>query len=145
VIPPRSLSNPCDIRPNHALRRKRVIRKPLGPCAVFASDRNDDDADVVFLANSRNPFTIDPNLSRRGSSEQPYTRSISIVDDRTRQKVYKAHLHSNSIPVLLKHRFSKKYRHPSLDANITRSRVAGEARTLIKCLRYFFTLPTRCL
>jgi TP53 regulating kinase and related kinases len=37
--------------------------------------------------------------------------------------------------VLLKHRFSKRYRHSTLDANLTRARVAGEARALLRCLR----------
>lgn len=55
----------------------------------------------------------------------------------TQQKVYKAYLHSTPlVPVLLKHRFNKQYRHPTLDASLTKSRVAGEARALMKCLRY---------
>lgn len=59
-----------------------------------------------------------------------------------KQKVYKATLHpeecskgTDPVPVLLKYRFKKQYRHPSLDASLTRSRVAGEARALMKCLR----------
>lgn len=39
------------------------------------------------------------------------------------------------MPVLLKHRFHKQYRHPTLDGSLTRARVAGEARALLKCLR----------
>ncbi|EDR02472.1 uncharacterized protein LACBIDRAFT_253889, partial [Laccaria bicolor S238N-H82] len=42
---------------------------------------------------------------------------------------------------LLKYRFKKQYRHPSLDALLTRSRVAGEARALIKCLRSGVNVP----
>ena len=38
--------------------------------------------------------------------------------------------------VLLKYRFHKQYRHPTLDASLTKARVAGEARALMKCLRY---------
>lgn len=57
------------------------------------------------------------------------------------QKVYKAYIHTSldsgaGVPILLKHRFKKQYRHPSLDANLTRARVAGEARALLRCLRY---------
>lgn len=56
------------------------------------------------------------------------------------QKVYKANLTSDPLdsPILLKHRFRKGYRHPSLDGSLTRARVAGEARALLKCLRYSF-------
>ncbi|EIM80627.1 uncharacterized protein STEHIDRAFT_142574 [Stereum hirsutum FP-91666 SS1] len=63
-------------------------------------------------------------------------------------KVYKAYIHlpegapdEEGVPVLLKHRFNKQYRHPTLDSTLTRSRVAGEARALIKCLRSGVNVP----
>lgn len=60
-------------------------------------------------------------------------------------KVYKANLHesstSGSIPVFLKHRFHKQYRHPTLDTSLTRARIAGEARTILKCLRSGVRVP----
>jgi len=43
--------------------------------------------------------------------------------------------------VLLKHRFSKRYRHSKLDASLTRARVAGEARALLRCLRCGVSVP----
>ncbi|KDQ22583.1 hypothetical protein PLEOSDRAFT_1079844 [Pleurotus ostreatus PC15] len=57
------------------------------------------------------------------------------------QKVYKAHIHSGAVAILVKHRFRKGYRHPTLDASLTRSRVAGEARALLKCLRAGVNVP----
>jgi hypothetical protein len=62
------------------------------------------------------------------------------------QKVYKAYIHANldsdaRVPILLKYRFKKQYRHPSLDANLTRARVAGEARALLRCLRSGVSVP----
>lgn len=54
-------------------------------------------------------------------------------------KVYKGSLAATSI--LLKHRFNKQYRHPSLDASLIRARVAGEARALLKCLRSGVNVP----
>ncbi|KAF9018553.1 kinase-like protein [Hymenopellis radicata] len=54
-------------------------------------------------------------------------------------KVYKTTLAST--PLLIKHRFHKQYRHPSLDASLTRARVAGEARALLKCLRSGVNVP----
>ncbi|KAI9456065.1 hypothetical protein BJY52DRAFT_1204878 [Lactarius psammicola] len=44
-------------------------------------------------------------------------------------------------PVLLKYRFSKQYRHVTLDATLTRARVAGEARALVRCLRCGVSVP----
>ncbi|KAI9570075.1 hypothetical protein HD554DRAFT_2086661 [Boletus coccyginus] len=37
--------------------------------------------------------------------------------------------------ILFKHRFGKRYRHPDLDETLTRQRLIGEARTLMRCLR----------
>ncbi|KIY66647.1 hypothetical protein CYLTODRAFT_377469 [Cylindrobasidium torrendii FP15055 ss-10] len=54
-------------------------------------------------------------------------------------KVYKSSL--GGVPVLIKHRFNKKYRHPILDGNLTKARVAGEARALIRCLRAGVSVP----
>ncbi|OSX64975.1 hypothetical protein POSPLADRAFT_1135089, partial [Postia placenta MAD-698-R-SB12] len=42
---------------------------------------------------------------------------------------------------LLKYRFHKQYRHPSLDTSLTKSRVAGEARAIIRCLRHGVNVP----
>lgn len=36
-------------------------------------------------------------------------------------------------PALVKERFSKKYRHPELDVQLTRDRLKGEVRSLIRC------------
>ncbi|TFK38525.1 hypothetical protein BDQ12DRAFT_605628, partial [Crucibulum laeve] len=44
-------------------------------------------------------------------------------------------------PILLKYRFKKHYRHESLDTSLTRSRVAGEARALLRCLRSGVNVP----
>lgn len=56
-------------------------------------------------------------------------------DDRNDQRIFKAQVTHDSKPVLIKHRFKKKYRHEALDATLTKARVAGEARTLLKCLK----------
>ncbi|KAG8783636.1 serine/threonine-protein kinase bud32 [Ceratobasidium sp. 428] len=54
-------------------------------------------------------------------------------------KVYKATLAES--PVLLKHRFTKTYRHGTLDASLTKQRVSGEARALLRCLKYGVSVP----
>ncbi|KAF4622128.1 hypothetical protein D9613_009468 [Agrocybe pediades] len=58
-----------------------------------------------------------------------------------RQKVYKGFLTPDSAPILLKHRFKKGYRHATLDTTLTKARVAGEARALLKCLRAGVNVP----
>ncbi|KIJ67338.1 hypothetical protein HYDPIDRAFT_84105, partial [Hydnomerulius pinastri MD-312] len=42
---------------------------------------------------------------------------------------------------LLKYRFNKQYRHPSLDTSLTRQRIAGEARAIMRCLRSGVNVP----
>lgn len=44
-------------------------------------------------------------------------------------------------PLLLKWRFPKQYRHPSLSTSITAQRTIGEARALIRCARYGVQVP----
>ncbi|OJT07233.1 EKC/KEOPS complex subunit BUD32 [Trametes pubescens] len=66
-------------------------------------------------------------------------------------KIYRVQLHpagssNDASPVatehiLLKYRFHKQYRHPTLDASLTKSRVAGEARALLKCVRSGVNVP----
>ena len=46
-----------------------------------------------------------------------------------------------SIPCALKYRPSKAYRHPTLDARLTRHRVLSEARVLVKCQRAGVPVP----
>ncbi|KDQ58069.1 hypothetical protein JAAARDRAFT_34869 [Jaapia argillacea MUCL 33604] len=60
-------------------------------------------------------------------------------------KVYKSILHpsreGSPVSIFVKYRFTKQYRHPTLDTNLTRARVAGEARALMKCLRSGVNVP----
>ncbi|KAL1412027.1 serine/threonine-protein kinase bud32 [Vanrija albida] len=44
-------------------------------------------------------------------------------------------------PVILKHRFPKTYRHPTLDTQLTRTRLQFEARALARCARAGVTAP----
>ncbi|PFH47047.1 hypothetical protein AMATHDRAFT_68501 [Amanita thiersii Skay4041] len=75
------------------------------------------------------------------SASQPLLASSTPVLQGAEAKVYQADLTTEGPPVLLKHRFHKQYRHPNLDASLTRSRVAGEARALLKCLKYGVRVP----
>ena len=47
--------------------------------------------------------------------------------------------------VVIKERFSKKYRHPALDAQLTRDRHKAEARSLLKCKQIGVRAPTMFL
>ncbi|KAI0667471.1 hypothetical protein C8Q78DRAFT_381851 [Trametes maxima] len=86
-----------------------------------------------------------PTLALLNSSEK--------ISQGAEAKIYRAQLHSPPVygghgeplekadTILLKHRFHKQYRHPTLDTSLTKSRVAGEARALIKCIRSGVNVP----
>ncbi|KAL5500992.1 BUD32 [Sanghuangporus vaninii] len=80
--------------------------------------------------------------------ESPLTQ---LVKQGAEAKIYKTVLHppppsskgSPDVPepVLLKHRFKKNYRHASLNSTLTKARVGGEARALMRCLRSGVRVP----
>ncbi|KAH9475036.1 EKC/KEOPS complex subunit BUD32 [Psilocybe cubensis] len=67
--------------------------------------------------------------------------SSHLISQGAEAKVYKGSLTTDGTPVLFKHRFKKQYRHTTLDTTLTKARVAGEARALMKCLRSGVNVP----
>lgn len=46
-----------------------------------------------------------------------------------------------NLPVIIKHRFPKRYRHPALDASLTKARLQAEARALWRCAKLGLRVP----
>ncbi|KAH7333898.1 kinase-like domain-containing protein [Rhizoctonia solani] len=65
--------------------------------------------------------------------------SAQLIAQGAEARVYKATLGTS--PVLLKHRFPKQYRNSVLDNSLTKQRVSGEARALLRCLRFGVSVP----
>lgn len=65
--------------------------------------------------------------------------SSQLIAQGAEAKVYKSTLADS--PILLKHRFTKTYRHSTLDASLTKQRVAGEARALLRCMKFGVSVP----
>jgi TP53 regulating kinase and related kinases len=55
--------------------------------------------------------------------------------------LYKTHFLTPSIPCALKYRPAKTWRHPTLDARLTRHRILAEARILVRCRREGVPVP----
>lgn len=55
-------------------------------------------------------------------------------------RIYQCNFYGTS--AVLKHRFQKEYRHPSLDARIREQRTCREARALVRCRRFGVPAPT---
>ncbi|KAF8811339.1 hypothetical protein BYT27DRAFT_7184803 [Phlegmacium glaucopus] len=75
------------------------------------------------------------------STSSTLLASSTLISQGAEAKVYKGCLTPNTPPILLKYRFKKNYRHSTLDASLTKMRVAGEARALLKCLRSGVNVP----
>ncbi|KAF9557917.1 hypothetical protein CPC08DRAFT_736584 [Agrocybe pediades] len=67
--------------------------------------------------------------------------SSVLISQGAEAAMYKGFLTPDSAPILLKHRFKKGYRHATLDTTLTKARVAGEARAILKCLRAGVNVP----
>lgn len=89
------------------------------------------------------PFrVVNANFTRGRSSTTCLLVMTILLTSTPSKKVYQCHLHGPSHPpLLLKHRFAKQYRHPTLDNSLTKGRVAGEARMLLRCLRNGVRVP----
>jgi len=79
--------------------------------------------------------------SHSSSSSSTLLIFSTLISQGAEAKVYKGCLTPETPPILLKHRFRKNYRHLTLDATLTKMRVAGEARALLKCLRSGVNVP----
>ncbi|KZV97157.1 hypothetical protein EXIGLDRAFT_833137 [Exidia glandulosa HHB12029] len=65
-----------------------------------------------------------------------------IISQGAEAKVYHVQLHPSPSPrICIKHRFQKTYRHPTLDAQLSRSRLQAESRVLVRCLRAGVNVP----
>ncbi|MCJ1351642.1 MAG: TP53 regulating kinase [Icmadophila ericetorum] len=56
--------------------------------------------------------------------------------------IFRTYFLNLEYPCALKYRPSKPYRHPTLDARLTRHRILSEARTLVKCKREGVNVPS---
>ncbi|EIN04107.1 hypothetical protein PUNSTDRAFT_138838 [Punctularia strigosozonata HHB-11173 SS5] len=122
-----------------------------------SSDSSDDQAmlpppispAIRRLQMDCDPSSDDSDLSSSPSAQRAARRrehhaagSSRAIQSLVFTKVFKVQLHPQpSEPVFLKYRFNKQYRHPTLDSSLTRSRVAGEARAIAKCLRAGVSVP----
>lgn len=71
----------------------------------------------------------------------PAATEPALITQGAEGRLYKTSYLLPSVPCALKHRPSKPYRHPLLDAKLTRHRILAEARILQKCRREGVAVP----
>ena len=81
-------------------------------------------------------------LVKQGAEAKVYRVALYEVEDGvTLPNAAPADRKTTEHTILLKHRFFKRYRHPTLSASITVSRTVGEARSLVRCVRGGVNVP----
>ncbi|KAF6843418.1 serine/threonine-protein kinase BUD32 [Colletotrichum musicola] len=78
-------------------------------------------------------FPLPPILSHPAPS--------TLITQGAEARLYKTTFLSPDLPAALKYRPPKPYRHPTLDARLTRSRILAEARVLARCRREGCPVP----
>jgi TP53 regulating kinase-like protein len=71
----------------------------------------------------------------------PSSTSPVLITQGAEGRLYKTTYLLPSIPCALKYRPPKPYRHPILDARLTRARILAEARVLVRCRRDGVPVP----
>jgi len=67
--------------------------------------------------------------------------NATLISQGAEARIFKTALYEGGPTILLKHRFSKQYRHQQLDKVLTKQRLSGEARALARCLKFGVTVP----
>jgi TP53 regulating kinase-like protein len=91
---------------------------------------------------------IDPTPAKEASSQPlpkifqyPSTTAPALITQGAEALLYRSTYLLSTLPCALKYRPSKPYRHPILDARLTKHRILSEARVLAKCRREGVTVP----
>ncbi|EQB45270.1 hypothetical protein CGLO_15876 [Colletotrichum gloeosporioides Cg-14] len=71
----------------------------------------------------------------------PSSSAPELITQGAEARLYKTTFLGPSVPSALKYRPPKPYRHPTLDARLTRARILAEARVLAKCRREGCPVP----
>lgn len=74
--------------------------------------------------------------------QQPSSTAPELITQGAEGRLYKTTYLLPSIPCALKYRPPKPWRHPTLDARLTKHRILSEARILAKCRRDGVRVPT---
>ncbi|VDP09008.1 unnamed protein product [Soboliphyme baturini] len=89
-----------------------------------------------FLAESMEGEEAD---DWKGSEEFNYSEEIRLIEQGAESRVYEGVFLGRE--VIIKERFSKKYRHPSLDEQLNKERLRTEVRCLIRCWHIGVPVP----
>lgn len=81
------------------------------------------------------------SVARPSIFRHPSASSPQLIAQGAEALLYRSTYLLPSLPCALKYRPSKPYRHPILDARLTKHRILSEARVLVKCRREGVPVP----
>jgi TP53 regulating kinase-like protein len=87
------------------------------------------------------PATVEHEFAPPKVLLYPSSAAPQLITQGAEGRLYKTTYLFPSIPCALKYRPPKPYRHPTLDARLTRARILAEARVLVKCRRDGVPVP----
>ncbi|BGP44219.1 serine/threonine-protein kinase bud32 [Rhodotorula kratochvilovae] len=102
--------------------------------------------DATELGQPVHDLIARSTLIKQGAEGKVYRAALLPSPTMTRSTSASALSPSSSEPpapvyILLKYRFPKRYRHPILDAQLTRQRLTAEARALVRCAKAGVRVP----
>lgn len=83
----------------------------------------------------------DPSFAPPKLLTRPSSVPAELITQGAEARLYKTTYLLPTLPCALKYRPPKPYRHPVLDARLTRARILAEARTLARCRREGVPVP----
>jgi TP53 regulating kinase-like protein len=95
---------------------------------------------ATATANPDPPQQVLPALFQSDASTE--STPLQLITQGAEALVYRTTFLTSSTSCALKFRPSKAYRHPTLDARLTRARILAEARVLVRCRKEGVLVPT---
>ncbi|KAL1865650.1 hypothetical protein VTK73DRAFT_5096 [Phialemonium thermophilum] len=89
----------------------------------------------------RGPSTPPPPPLPKILAAYPSSASAVLISQGAEGRLYRTTYLDPDLPCALKYRPPKPYRHPTLDARLTRARILAEARVLARCRREGVAVP----
>src|SRR5947208_1343971 len=105
------------------------------------SPASDPPSPTTKFSYSVAPASAPPSNLPSLPASFPSTTPPTLVAHGAEALLYQTTYLLPTTPCALKHRPAKPYRHPILDARLTRHRVLSEARLLVKCRREGVPVP----
>lgn len=90
---------------------------------------------MTTITTGQSPLPLPPVLTH------PSSQAPQLITQGAEGLLYRTTYLSPSMPCALKYRPPKPYRHPILDARLTKQRILAEARILAKCRREAVPVP----